>query len=270
MKNGKILSINGVDCSCSILGRVWISEDGAVVAPNEYGKAGGPLPVMNDTDGPFVVPRFGTKLRTATAVNDAWNDAYPGDGPKKVIYRDKNVMNTHKDNLKWGPDLCPYTQTTSFLKKVSWMGQDVTVYKSGKVMYKGTELPLQDHYHDTSHDCERFAYKPFVLAGKLQLGMDDLMAAACFVGGDPTGMMCPKVLHKDHDMLNFDSGNLEWAEFSSPEYQDYISDMIYTCQGKSNEANPGKDVPPEWFRGPYCGREYYNYKASGKYGKSKP
>ena len=46
MKNGKILSINGVDCSCSILGRVWISEDGAVVAPNEYGKAGGPLPVM--------------------------------------------------------------------------------------------------------------------------------------------------------------------------------------------------------------------------------
>ena len=267
MKNGKILSIKGVDCSCSILGRVWISEDGATVAPNEYGKAGDVLPVLNDTDGPYVVPRWGIKLRIALAVNDAWNDAYPGDGPKKVVFRDGNVMNTHKENLKWEPDLCPsYTQTTSFLKKISWMGQDVTVYKTGMVMYKGNSLPLLDHYHDLPNDCERFVYKPFVLAGKLQLAMDDLMAAASFVGGNPAGMKCPKVLHIDHDMMNFDSGNLEWAEFSSPEYQDYVADMIATCQGKSAATNPGKDVPYKWFLPPFCPKEYYNYKASGRYG----
>lgn len=270
MKGGKIIPINGVDCSCSILGRVWISDDGSIVASNDYGKVGDVLPIMKDAEGPYVVPRYGTKLHTALAVNDAWNDTYPGDGPKKVAFKDGNVMNTHKDNIRWEPDLCPYTQTTSFLKKVSWMGQDVTVYKSGKVMYKGSELPLLDHYHDTSHGCERFVYKPYVLASKLQLSVDDIMAAACYVGGDPSGMMCPKVLHKDHDMLNYDSENLEWAEFSSPEYQDYIADMIATCQGKSAATNPGKDVPPEWFRGPYCGKSYYNYKAGGKNGKTRP
>ncbi len=266
----KIIQINNENCQCSISSRVWVSEDGKTVAPNDFGKAGSALPVMKDADGPYVVPRFGEKVRVADAVCDAWNNMYPGDGPKKLLYRDGDVTNTCADNLKWVPDLEPYTKNTGFMKSVSWMGQSFSVYKSGKVKYKGAELPLEDHYHDKATDLDRFVYKPFVKPRTLQIPVDDLMAAAGYVGGDPTGMWAPKVIHKDHDMMNFDSDNLEWAEYSSPEFDEYKEDMIDICREKSDVANPGKVVPEEWFKGPYCPREYYNTKASGKYGKKKP
>ena len=155
----KTKQINGKDCLCSISSRVWVSEDGKTVAPNDFGKAGSALPVMTDTDGAYVVPRFGEKVRVADAVSDAWNNQYPGDGPKKVTYRDGDVMNTHADNLKWEQDLTPYSQNTSFMTPVSWMGQSFNVYKSGKVKFKGVEQQVQDHYHDKANDCERFVYK---------------------------------------------------------------------------------------------------------------
>ena len=123
----KSVQINGQDCQCSISSRVWVSEDGKTVTPNDYGKAGSALPVMTDADGPYVVPRFGEKVRVAEAVCDAWNNMYPGDGPKKLLYKDGDVMNTHADNLKWEQDLTPYMQNTGFMTPVSWMGQSFNV-----------------------------------------------------------------------------------------------------------------------------------------------
>ena len=70
-------------------------------------------------------------------------------------------------------------------------------------------------------------------------------------------------------MMNFDSGNLVWAERSSPEYEDYIEAIIATCKMNSDKANAGKDVPEKWFMPPFCPKEYYNWKASGKYGGKK-
>lgn len=266
MANKKIYSINGEDGCCSISSGVIISSDGKTVAVNNYGQVGATLPVLTDADGPYVNNRQNKRIDTGYAVAEAWNYAYPGDGPKKAERRDGNIMNTSADNLKWVPDLLPYTQNTSYLKRVEWMGRQVTVYKSGKVMAGGLDLPVEDHYHDAATDCDRFLYKPFVKAGGLQLPMDDLMAAASYVGGDPTGMWCPKVLHKDFDMMNYDACNLEWAERSCPEYEDYIDACIETMKAKSAIINAGKDVPDTWFRPPYCPKEYYNWKASGRFG----
>ena len=263
---GKIYSVNGVDCKCSISAGVIISQDGKTVAVNDYGKLGAILSILTDANGPHVINRQGKRIDTGYAVCEAWNNVYPGDGPRKVERRDGNIMNTTADNLKWVPDLVPYAQTLSPLKRVEWMGRQVTVLKNGKVMAGGEDLPVEDHYHDDATDCDRFLYKPFVKAGGLQLSVDDLMAVASYVGGDPAGMKCPKVLHIDFDMMNFNSDNLVWREFSSSDYQEYIEAMITTCKAKSDIANMGKDAPDNWFRPPFCAKEYYNYKASGRFG----
>ena len=264
--NKKHYSVNGEDCCCSISGGVIISQDGKTVAINDFGKPGNCLNVQTDSTGPYVINRQGARIDTGYAVAEAWNFQYPGDGPRKAVRKDGNVLNTSADNLKWVPDLDPYVPASAPLKRVEWMGRQITVFKTGKVKAGGNDLPIEDHYHDSATDCDRYLYKPFVMAGGLQLPMDDLMAAASYVGGDPTGMKCPKVLHKDFDMMNFDSSNLEWKEFSSPEYQEYIDAMIATNQEKSERTNNGKDVPDKWFLPPFCPKEYYNYKASGRFG----
>lgn len=261
--------INGTDCQCSTSSGLMISKDGKTVALNNFGKPGDTLTILQDASGPYVNNKAGERIDIGDAVADAWLNKYPGNGPKKVKYLDGNVMNTDADNLKWIPDLTPYTQSGVILKRVSWMGRTVTVTKTGKAMAGGVELPVEDHYHDDTFDAERYLYYPFVKVGGLQLPMDDLMAAASFIGGDPAGMTCPMVLHKDYDMMNFDSSNLEWVERSSPEYEDYINAMIATNRVKSDIANPDKDIPEKWFMPPYCPKEYFNWKASGKYGGGK-
>ena len=268
-ENKKTFSVNGEDCYCSISTGLLISKDGKTVALNNYGKVGDILPVLQDASGPYVINKAGKRIDTGYAVAEACLFPYPGDGPKKAKRLDGNEMNTAAENLMWVPDLVPYTRSTSPVKRVDWMGRSALVTTAGKVIDGGMELPVEDHYHDTPTDCDRFLYKPFVEVGGLQLPMDDLMAAAGYVGGDPTGMKCPKVLHVDNDMMNFDSGNLVWAERSSPEYEDYIEAIIATCKMNSDKANAGKDVPEKWFLPPYCPKEYYNWKASGKYGGKK-
>lgn len=266
----KEYNVNGTICHCSITGRVLISEDGRTIADNHYGQPGEILTVQNDSTGPYIINSAGNRIDVGFAVAEAWLNQYPGDGPKRAKRLDGNVMNVSADNLKWEPDLDGYTQTTSLLRRVEWMGQSVSVCKNGKVMSGALELPLEDHYYVSECDCERYLYKPFVLLGKIQLPVDDLMAVAGYVGGSPVGMKCPKVLHKDFDMENYDSGNLEWTEFSSPRYQDYIEAMITINKMKSDITNAGKIVPDKFFLPPYCPKEYFNYKASGMtWGKKK-
>lgn len=50
---------------------------------------------------------------------------------------------------------------------------------------------------------------------------DDLMAEAEYVNGNKHSLKKPKVLHKDHNYLNFSEENLEWVEEDSQEYQSY-------------------------------------------------
>lgn len=264
--NRKQYLINGVACQCSITGSAMVSEDGKTVASNDYGKVGNSLSVLNDADGPYFINRFGKRIDLGFSVMEAWGNMAPFDGPRKAVRIDGNMMNCAASNLKWAPDAIPATQPTTILKRVEWMGQSVTVYRNGTVESGGKSLAVEDHYMDPVTQFSRFLYKPFVLVGKVQLPMDDLMAAAGFVSGNPQGMKCPKVLHKDFDMLNYDASNLEWAEFSGQDFQDYINAMISTCKAKSDACNQGAQVPETWFRPPYCPKEYYNYKACGKFG----
>lgn len=267
--NKKKFPVNGVDCYSSVSTGLLVSKDGKTVALNNFGKVGDILPVLQDASGPYVINKSGQRIDIGYAVADACLFPYVGDGPKKVTYLDGDVMNTDADNLMWLPDLASYVQNGVPLKRVEWMGRSVTVLRSGEVMSEGIALPLVDHFHDVPTDCERFVQNAFVVVGKLNLPVDDLMALAGFVGGDPTQMNGPRVLHKDHDMMNFKAENLEWAELSGKEYHDYIDDVIATCRIKSDAANPGKDVPEKWFMHPYCPPEYSIWKGRGKTGGGK-
>ena len=184
--NKKTVPVNGNDCYFSIGTGLLISKDGKTVALNNFGKVGDILPVLQDASGPYVINKDEKRIDTGYAVADACLFPYPGDGPKKAKRLDGNVMNTDADNLMWVPDLDSYTQSEVMLKRVEWMGRNVTVLRTGKVMDGGMVLPVEDHYHDNTTDCERFLYKPFVKVNGLNLPVDDLMAAAGFVGGDPS------------------------------------------------------------------------------------
>ncbi len=266
----KKYSINGVDCRCSISAGILISQDGKTAALNDYGNVGTIISIQTDTEGPYLLNRQGKRIDAGNAVAEAWGLKYPGDGPRKAERIDGNIMNTQLDNLKWVPELTPYTRSTAPLKRIEWMGRVVTVFKMGKVKYNGQDLPVEDHYHDPDTDCDRYVHKPFVKAAGLQLSMDDMMAAASYVGGDPAGMKCPMVLHIDFDPLNFDSSNLIWAERTSDEYMEYIEAYIDVWRENSAVANPGKAVPEFWFRPPFCPKEYQNWKANKKYNFRKP
>lgn len=269
--NRKVYLVNNIECHCSITGGIMISEDGKTIALNNYGKVGDELTIQNDASGPYVINRLGKRIDVGYAVAEAWLNAYPGDGPKKAERIDGNIMNCAASNLKWMPDFDAITPDTGgFLKRVNMLGQDVVVYRTGKVMLGSLELDIKDSYHDEATDCERFLFKPYASSGKTQLPMDDLMAYAGFVSGSPAGMKCPKVLHINYDVMDFNASNLVWAEFSSPDFQNYLSAVIETNLAKSAVANAGKIVPDNWFRIPFCPKEYFNYKASGMFGHKKP
>lgn len=266
----KTYSINGVDCRCSISAGILISQDGKIAALNDYGNVGTVLSVQTDAEGPYVINREGRRIDIGYMVAEAWGLRYPGDGPRKVERMDGNIMNTQLGNLKWVPELTPYSTSTAPLKRIEWMGKTVTVFKTGNVKHKGVDLSVEDHYHDMVTDCDHFVHKPFLKVAGVQLSMDDVMAAASYVGGDPSGMTCPMVLHIDFDPLNFDSNNLLWAERTSEEYMEYIEAYIDAWRAKSALVNAGKNVPEYWFRPPFCPKEYQNWKANKKFGRRKP
>lgn len=51
--------------------------------------------------------------------------------------------------------------------------------------------------------------------------VDDLMAKAGFVAGDPSQFSSPVVYHKDGNRLNCSAENLEWCDSSDQKYIDY-------------------------------------------------
>lgn len=66
------------------------------------------------------------------------------------------------------------------------------------------------------------------------------MAEAEFVSGDKSLLKNPKVLHKDHDYMNFSEENLEWVEEDSQEYQDYKNKKKTDIDELTKKLNPNK------------------------------
>lgn len=173
----------------------------------------------------------------------------PKDGNKyKLIHKDGNLGNCHASNLDWVQLQANNNQSPNAQVK---LGNGLVVKRSGKIYDAGKQLPVEKEVGD--RDTERIvAIDPRVRYRRKNRfknfdyksnSPDELMAAAGFVNGDKSSMSRPRVLHRDKDYLNFNADNLEWAEESSLEYQDYLKKKREDMDALTIESNPGHPNP---------------------------
>lgn len=157
-------------------------------------------------------------------VADCYNPK-PCDGKKYVlVHKDGHLWNCDADNLEW-------KQVIKFdpLSTRRKLDNGLTVTFDGKFYDGKEELNIVKEIGDSDTDrivgiepyvryYRKNAYKRTI---EKKAYPDDLMAEAEYVNGNKHSLKKPKVLHKDHDYLNFSEENLEWVEEDSQEYQSY-------------------------------------------------
>lgn len=206
---------------------IWIDREGNY-AYREYNNASwnAPLIIYKRADGSkYLNPKSPGEIPLDEAVAICFNPM-PNDGKKYIlIHKDKNLGNCRADNLEW-KEVRKFSPTATERK----LDNGLIVKRNGEVIDKKKVLPVVTETGDSDTD-RMVAIDPYVRyfrknrwkrEEKVHTRIDDLMAAAEFVGGDKTSMTRPRVLHKDMDYLNFDEENLEWVEENSPEYQVYM------------------------------------------------
>lgn len=168
----------------------------------------------------------------------------PCDGKKYIlVHKDGNLENCNANNLEW-KSVRKYDPLSTKRK----LDNGITVTFEGK-FYKGKkELQVVKEIGDADTD-RIVGIDPLVYyQEKNKYGNyetksvhpDDLMAEAEFVGGDKSLLKNPKVLHKDHDYMNFSEENLEWVEEDSQEYQDYKNKKKTDIDELTKKLNPNK------------------------------
>lgn len=168
----------------------------------------------------------------------------PCDGKKYIlVHKDGNLENCNANNLEW-KSVIKYNPLSTKRK----LDNGITVTFEGK-FYKGKkELQVVKEIGDADTDRivgidplvyyqEKNKYGNYE---RKSVSPDDLMAEAEYVNGDKSLLKNPKVLHKDHDYMNFSEENLEWVEESSQEYQEYKNKKKTDIDELTKKLNPNK------------------------------
>lgn len=225
---------------------IYVSKDGKYLyKANGYGKHY--YARKTDPNGEPYITVGGNKHGVAVLVASCYKPA-PKDGKTYCIsHIDGNKENCNVNNLQW--ILCvpkPYTFNTNPKAKIG----DLTVHSNGDVYQNGKKLIQGDYSYDPDMDLH-VCIAPFVYASNNKSiyydkrDMDELMEKAGYIQGTKDDKKDPVILHKDHDMNNYDSSNLEWVEESSVEYAAYQQDEIEQIKKRNIELNPGKEFP-DW------------------------
>lgn len=159
-----------------------------------------------------------------------------------LIHKDGDLGNCDASNLEW-KSVAKFDPLSTKRK----LNNGITVTCDGKFYDGKKELPIVKEVGDADTDrivgIDPFVYykrKKYGGNGRKNEHPDDLMAEAEFVNGDRSKFKNPKVLHKDHDYLNFDKDNLEWMEESSQEYQEYKNKKKNDIAELTKRLNPNK------------------------------
>ena len=164
----------------------------------------------------------------------------PQDGRKyNLIHKDGDIANNFYGNLEW-----QYVPPTPYVVNMDLdciVGK-VKVKCDGMVYAGKKQLTIYDHLYDSDTDLF-VTIRPHIIHDGKRVCMDDLIEKARFVHGDRDKIATPKILHKDHDPMNYNRDNLEWVEDSSKEYQDYLTDYWKWEYDNNIKINPGKRFP---------------------------
>lgn len=242
--------INGRTMRYALKYNVWVNREGTF-AYREYkdSSLNCPLRIYSKPDNSKYL---NTKSHGEIPLDEAVAICFksmPKDGNKyKLIHKDGNLGNCHASNLDWVQLQTNNNQSPNAQKKLR---NDLVVKRSGKIYDAGKLLPVETEVGD--RDTDRIvAIEPLVRYirknrfknfDKKSNSPDELMAAAGFVNGDKSSMSRPRVLHRDKDYLNFNADNLEWAEESSQEYQDYLKKKREDMDALTIKLNPGHPNP---------------------------
>lgn len=200
-------------------------------------------------------------------VNDGWDNTYADEAVangflKKIRFRDSegyyithkdgNIDNCAKDNLEWEelmPGVTPKTGHVYF--------EDCIVGKDGTLIIRDGKIEemaqIRERWFEDDLNATWIFENPRGVTYEIHGGcdihnIDEYMAKAGYVKGDKSKLHSPVILHKDHDVSNFHSDNLEWVESDDPRYIEYDrkrkqrqKDLI-----KSHNQDLGYPIPSYW------------------------
>lgn len=122
-----------------------------------------------------------------------------------------------------------------------------TVMRDGSVKQDGKYVPIQKSFFNPDNNLHiPMAWPKVSIANKFcggmtthtEMDMDQVMANAGYVDGNPKSFENPAVLHKDHNLYNFYSRNLAWCERYGTDYRNYIDSVCSQLNVMAQRMNP--------------------------------
>ena len=165
-----------------------------------------------------------------------------------IAHKDGNLNNYDPGNLEWR-EVSETTQTTAghvYFENYT-VGKDGSIIVTdGKITEKGQ---LWERWLDTDLDAVWVFENPiavtFEVGGEADWHRpDDYMAKAGYVAGNKSALKNPVILHRDHDVSNYNYDNLEWVESDDPRYVEYDAKCEQRHQDMLRRYN--KEIPPYW------------------------
>lgn len=204
-------------------------NDGQYVAKRtKNDRAGKPLEILYDTNGPFVLSQDtdGIRIDLCPAILEAFVAPLPSDGPKYMVHwKDGNKYNNDYTNLEWRP--YQYRHSSSDIEMLYRQNNLIGVHRDGSIWLDGREERVLDYHFETDTWIRFPDKKVFTTLDYQQpLYIEDLMCACGYVQGDPDSIMNPVILHKDNNYRNCASDNLEWVDKDDSRYDAFLDQRL--------------------------------------------
>ena len=158
----------------------------------------------------------------------------PGQGQTLLIHKDMDKEHCWAGNLEWDtPEQYEKHYNLRPVDGFRLLKGNLYVSPKGEVKVNGVVLNVCDFFSDP--DMGRLAaVNPFVEINRERLFIDKLVADAFLP--QPSSQQA-YLLHKDGDYKNCSSDNLDWVEYSNPEYQEYQEQRNSDIEERLKELN---------------------------------
>lgn len=154
----------------------------------------------------------------------------PKPGPEYVVrHKDGDWQNDNLLNLCWDLRANVYLPRQVTTAKHVKLDYKLTVFKDGTIKQGKDKLNVISNLSDGDIDLHvpitpqvrYYVVNSWGRNEEIRVSVEELMERAGYIAGNKKAHLNPKVLHKDHDKMNFASDNLEWVDASDPRWVSY-------------------------------------------------